>query len=63
MRAAERIRELVRRVNIPLHLSDFGVRPEQWPEIIAESLAASSTKFNPRALAAEDVRLILETAM
>ena len=62
-RAVAAAYEIVQRIHIPLHLSEFGVRREEWPMIITESVSASSTKFNPRPLAVEDVRAILEMAM
>lgn len=62
-RAVERVRELVTRVGVPLHLGQFGVRVEDFDSIIAESLTQSSLKHNPLKLESEDVRRILEAAL
>jgi alcohol dehydrogenase class IV len=62
-RAVESVRELVTRVGVPLHLSQFGLRAEDFDGIIAEALTQSSLKSNPLKLAGEDVRRILETAL
>ncbi len=56
------VRGIVQRIHLLLRLSEFGVRCEEWPAIIAESISASSTKFNPRPFQEEDVRAILEMA-
>ena len=50
-------------VNIPQKLAPFGVREEDFPGIIAESLPSGSLKHNPRPLGAEDVRAILKEAL
>ena len=62
-RAVERVRQLVTRVGVPLHLSQFGVRPEDFDRIIPEALTQGSLKSNPLKLSGEDVRRILEAAM
>lgn len=62
-RAVEQVRALLERIHIPQHLSAFGVRADQLDPIIAESLPSGSLKHNPRPLAAEDVRHILEMAL
>lgn len=61
-RAVERVRALVAEIGIPLHLREFGVRPDDFEMIIAESLPSGSLQHNPRPLAADDVRHILEAA-
>jgi alcohol dehydrogenase class IV len=62
-RAVDRVRELVTRVGVPLHLSQFGVRVGDFDGIIGEALNQGSTKSNPLKLSAEDMRLILEAAL
>ncbi len=61
-RGIDRIQEMLKRIGIPLHLRELGVRKELFDRIIQESLPSGSLKHNPRPLAAEDVRRILETA-
>ena len=61
--AAARVRELVTQIGVPLHLHEFGVKPDDFEMIIAESLPSGSLQHNPRPLAAEDVRHILEAAL
>ncbi|MBC7235604.1 MAG: iron-containing alcohol dehydrogenase [Chloroflexi bacterium] len=62
-RAVERVRRLMRAIDLPEHLGPFGVRPIHFEQIIAETLPSGSTKHNPRPLGAEDVRAILEQAI
>jgi alcohol dehydrogenase class IV len=50
-------------LNIPQKLAPFGVREEDFPGIIAESLPSGSLKHNPRPLAEDDVRTILKEAL
>jgi alcohol dehydrogenase class IV len=50
-------------IDIPAHLAQFGVRQEDFPTIIAESLPSGSLKHNPRPLGEEDVRYILTQAL
>jgi alcohol dehydrogenase class IV len=50
-------------VNIPEHLSAYGVSEDAFDAIIEESLPSGSLQHNPRPLAAEDVRRILEAAL
>ena len=61
--AVEHVRELIEKVGIPPHLSEFGVRPDELDPIIADSLPSGSLKHNPRPLEAEDVRNILLAAL
>jgi len=61
--AVERVRDLVTRVGVPLHLSQFGVRVDDFDAIIAEALTQSSLKHNPLKLSGEDVRRILQASM
>ena len=61
--AVDAVRDLLRRVNIPEHLSPYGVAEEAFDGIIEESLPSGSLKHNPRPLGAEDVRRILEAAL
>ncbi len=61
--AVDAVRDLLRRVNIPEHLSAYGVKEEAFDGIIEESLPSGSLKHNPRPLGAEDVRRILEAAL
>jgi len=62
-RAVQLVRELVTRVGVPLHLSQFGVQPSDFDRIIPEALAQGSLKSNPLKLASEDVRRILQAAL
>jgi alcohol dehydrogenase class IV len=61
--AVDAVRDLLREVNIPEHLSAYGVSEDTFAAIIEESLPSGSLKHNPRPLAAEDVRRILEAAL
>mgnify|MGYP001052720205 CR=1 FL=1 len=61
--AVDGVRDLLRSVGVPEHLRDYGVPVEDFDQIIAESLPSGSLQHNPRPLAAEDVRRILEAAM
>jgi len=61
--AVEGVRGLLGRIGIPSHLRDYGVGEEHLPQIIEESLPSGSLQHNPRPLAAEDVRAILEAAL
>jgi alcohol dehydrogenase class IV len=63
IRGISRVRALLREVAIPEHLASFGLQPAGFDEIIAESLPSGSLKHNPRRLAAEDVRAILQSAL
>lgn len=62
-KSVELVRGILERIDIPLHLSGFGVREEDFTQIIAQSLPSGSLKHNPRPLGEEDVRTILERAM
>jgi alcohol dehydrogenase class IV len=55
------VRELVEILEIP-RLASYGLTRAAFPELIARSLAASSTKGNPVALGPEDFAAILESA-
>jgi alcohol dehydrogenase class IV len=46
-----------------MHLAAFGVKKADLPDIIAGALRSSNAKNNPRPLAAEDLRAILEQAL
>ncbi|NLD74953.1 MAG: iron-containing alcohol dehydrogenase, partial [Chloroflexi bacterium] len=61
--AVEGVRGLLGRIGIPTRLRDYGVGEEHLPQIIDESLPSGSLQHNPRPLAAEDVRAILEAAL
>ncbi len=61
--AVEAVRALLGRIGIPEHLRGFGVTPDHFDQIIAESLPSGSLQHNPRPLAAADVRAILEAAL
>ena len=62
-RAVERVGEIVSAVNLPLHLSHFGVRVDDLDSIAQESLPSGSLKHNPRPLSADDVKAILTAAL
>ncbi len=62
-RAVERVRELMASIGIPAHLAPFGVQPDDFEQIIAESLPSGSLQHNPRRLEAADVRTLLEQAL
>jgi alcohol dehydrogenase class IV len=57
------VRELLARVNMPQHLSRYGVSRESFAAIIQDSLSQGSLKSNPRPLAAQDVEAILSAAL
>jgi len=61
--AVERVRALLRRLQVPEHLSAFGVTEDDFDRIIEESLPSGSLKHNPRPLGWEDVRTILRAAL
>ena len=61
--AVDAVRALLRKVDIPEHLSAYGISEDALEPIIEESLPSGSLQHNPRPLAAEDVRSILETAL
>lgn len=62
-KAVEAVRRLLAQIGIPEHLEPLGVRRDDFPVLIEESLPSGSLKSNPRPLGAEDVRRILEMAM
>lgn len=61
--AVDAVRTLLRTIGIPEHLSAYGVSEDQFDAIIEESLPSGSLQHNPRPLAAEDVRRILQAAL
>jgi alcohol dehydrogenase class IV len=62
-KAVGRVRHMLRKVGIVEHLASLGVQRADFDWIIAESLPSGSLKSNPRPLAAEDVRCLLEAAL
>jgi alcohol dehydrogenase class IV len=60
--AVKRVRELLIDIGIPQRMEPLGVRKEDFPAIVEESLASSSLKHNPRPLMHEDVEIILDAA-
>jgi len=60
--AAKAAREITRKVGIPDRLRTFGVRPEDFGQIIQESLPSANLKSNPKLLEAQDLQIILERA-
>ncbi|MGQ9626143.1 MAG: iron-containing alcohol dehydrogenase family protein [Anaerolineae bacterium] len=62
-RAVEAVWEIMEKIHIPLHLREFGVREEDFPQIISESLPSGSLKHNPRPMGAEDLRIVLQKAL
>jgi len=63
LQAVKAVRKLLAQIGIPEHLEPLGVRRDDFPVLIKESLPSGSLKSNPRPLEAEDVRRILEMAM
>jgi alcohol dehydrogenase class IV len=61
--AVQAVWDLVSQIDIPRHLEPLGVREQDFPVLIEESLPSGSLKSNPRPLEAGDVRCILEMAM
>jgi len=61
--AAERARELVTSVGIPMHLGPLGVKQADFEAIAEESLPSGSLKHNPRPLHKADVLAILQEAL
>ena len=62
-RAVDQVRELMREIGIPEHLSAFGVTRDGFDRIIEESLPSGSLKHNPRRLGWDDVAAILGAAL
>ena len=62
-RGVERVRRLLDGIGIPKSLRAFGIREDDFEQIIRESLPSGSLKHNPRPLGAEDVRSILTAAL
>jgi alcohol dehydrogenase class IV len=60
--AVQRVRELVTELDIPERLGTLGVKREDFPLIVEGSLPSGSLKHNPRPLAAQDVKAILDAA-
>jgi alcohol dehydrogenase class IV len=58
----ERVREILKEIELPPRLRDLGVPREGFPLIIEESLPSGSLKHNPRPLNAADLQAILEDA-
>ncbi|MFZ5973863.1 MAG: iron-containing alcohol dehydrogenase [Bacillota bacterium] len=56
------IQEICNHLRVP-GLATFGMTPEDWPEVIAKTKAASSTKGNPIVLTDEELGWILRKAM
>jgi alcohol dehydrogenase class IV len=61
--AVDAVCEILSRLHIPQHLEPLGVRREDFPMLVSESLPSGSLRSNPRPLIAEDVKRILENAM
>ena len=61
--AAAAARETTRKVGIPDRLCTFGVKHEDLPKLIQESLPSANLKSNPKPLGAEDLQVILERAL
>lgn len=61
--ATASIRGIVKKVGIPEHLAVFGVRSEDFAEIISQALSSSNLKNNPRPLGEIDLRVILQRAL
>ena len=55
------IRQTVTQLQIP-RLREFGLRPEDFGDITASAMKASSTKGNPVVLAEDDLHAILAEA-
>ncbi len=61
--SVEIVWDILEAIDLPSRLAQFGVREEDFPAIIAESLPSGSLKHNPRPLGEEDVRYILTQAL
>jgi alcohol dehydrogenase class IV len=61
-RAVSKVTQMVRALDIPLHLEELGVKRADWTEIIEASLPSGSLQHNPRPMRAQDVRAVLEMA-
>ncbi len=57
--AIKNIMGLMRKLEIPAHISSLGISEADFPEIIKESLNSGSMKANPREATAEDLMNIL----
>lgn len=59
----ERVREMLFKMQMKLHLRHYGARREDFPAIAEEALSSGSTKHNPRPLDAGDLQSILQEAL
>ncbi|MCZ7568353.1 MAG: iron-containing alcohol dehydrogenase [Ardenticatenaceae bacterium] len=58
-----KVRQLIRRIELPTRLREFGVTEADFPLIIQEALPSASLKHNPRPLAEADLTAILAAAL
>lgn len=58
-----KVQQLVRRIDLPPRLGEFGVTEADFPVIIQEALPSGSLKHNPRPLGEADLAAILAAAL
>jgi alcohol dehydrogenase class IV len=63
LKALEAVRRMLEEIKLPLHLKDFGVTPDKFPEVVKETMPSGSTKNNPRKVTEDEVHALLQKAM
>ncbi len=53
-------RSLLREFDVPEDFGDYGLREQDFSEVVTEAMASGSTRANPKAVTEEDVRHMLE---
>jgi alcohol dehydrogenase class IV len=61
-KAIEKIRSILKILNFPERLRELGVKQEDFPRIIEDSMPSGSLKANPKKVSPEDVEWILKSA-
>jgi alcohol dehydrogenase class IV len=61
--AVEAVRRINQRIGIPNQLRDFGVKTEDFADVIARALPSGNLKNNPKPLGADDLQVILQRAL
>jgi alcohol dehydrogenase class IV len=61
--AVEAVRRITGRIRIPDHLRDFGVKTDDFADVIAKALPSGNLKNNPKPLGADDLQVILQRAL
>ncbi len=61
--AVTAVRRIIAQIGIPSHLSVFGVKKQDFADLISKALPSANLKNNPRPLEADDLQVILERAL